>query len=303
VNTKKTGLHLLVCFDALAATGSVSQAAQAVGITQPAMSNVLARLRTQYADPLFVKTRGGMSPTPRALELIEPVRQAIEQVDRLLAPAGPFDPRTCRTKLVLTATDYAEFVLMPHLVQALEKQAPGIELEIRVANRQMSSQWLSRGEIDFRIGWVRQPPGELRFKRLFTDRFVCLVRAHHPTIRNQLTVDDYCNLRHVRAVVHQLPESGPTIDEAVAAIGRRLRIGVVSHDFLSLPFFVARSDLVATVPERLARPFMRTLPLKMLPPPVKLPELAVSLFWHDRSQRSPLHRWFRDLAGEVAAKL
>lgn len=303
MNTRKSGLHLLMCFDALASTGSVSQAAHLMGITQPAMSNVLARLREQYADPLFVKTRSGMSPTPKALELVEPVRQVIDQVDRVLAPTGPFDPRTCKAKLILTATDYAEFVLMPQLVQALEKQAPGVELEIRVANRQMSSQWLSRGEIDFRIGWVRHPPGELRFKRLFTDRFVCLVRANHPVVRNQLSVDDYCGLRHVRTVVHHMPESGPTIDEAVAAVGRRLRIGVVSHDFLSLPFFVARSDLIATVPERLAKPFLRTLPLKMLPPPVKLPDLAVSLFWHDRSQRSPLHRWFRDLAGEVAAKL
>jgi len=303
MNIRKSDLHLLLCFDALASTGSVSQAAHRMGITQPAMSNVLARLRERYADLLFVKTRNGMSPTPKALDLIEPIRRAIDQVGQVLAPAGSFDPRTCKARLTVTATDYVEFVLMPHLVQSLEKQAPGVELEIRVANRQMASQWLSRGEIDFRIGWVRRPPAELRFKKLYTDRFVCLVRTRHPVIRNELSVDDYCTLRHVRTAVHNMPETGPTIDEAVATVGRTLRIGVVSHDFLSLPFLVAKSDLIATLPERLAKPFVRTLPLKILPPPIKLPELAITLFWHERSQRSPLHRWFRDLAGAIAAKL
>ncbi|MGH8617312.1 MAG: LysR family transcriptional regulator [Burkholderiales bacterium] len=303
MNTDKTDLHLLMGFDALAAAGSVSGAAQRMGLTQPAMSNLLARLRARYGDALFVRTRAGMSPTPKALELMQPVRDALDGVARVLAPAGAFDPRTSRAKLTLTATDYIEFVLMPRLVQSLEKRAPGIELEIRVANREMAGLWLSRGEIDFRIGWVRRPPAELRFKKLYTDRFVCMVRRDHPVVRGALTLDDYCSLRHVRAVVHSLPESGPTIDEAVAVVGRRVRVGVVSHDFLTLPFIVAQSDLVATVPERLARAFAKTLPLRILPPPVKLPELAVTLYWHERTQRSPLHRWFRELAGEMAAKL
>lgn len=299
----KTDLHLLMGFDALASTGSVSRAAQRMGITQPAMSSVLARLRRKYSDPLFVKARTGMSPTPRALELVEPVRRALDELARVLTPAGPFDPRTHRGRLTVTATDYVEFVLMPELVQSLEKLAPGIQLEIRVANREMASQWLARGEIDFRIGWVRRPPSELRFRKLYTDRFVCLVRAGHPVVKQELSVDDYCNLRHVRTMVHNLPETGPVIDGAVAAIGRSLNLSVISHDHLSLPFVVAKSDLIATLPERLAQPFVKTLGLKILPPPVKLPELAITLFWHDRSQHSPLHRWFRQLAGEIAAKL
>jgi len=300
MNLRKTDLALLLCFDALATTGSVSRAAQHMRITQPAMSNALARLRTAFADPLFVKTRTGVAPTPKALELVEPVRAALEAVDRVLAPAGAFDPASARGKITLTATDYIEFVLMPHLVHLLETRAPGVELEIRVANREMASQWLERGEIDFRIGWVRRPPGGLHFKALYRDRFVCLVRRNHPSVGAELSVDDYCRLRHVRTVVHNLPETGPTIDEAVAAVGRRLKIGVVSHDFMTVPFIVARSDLVATLPERLARPFVKTLPLKMLAPPVRLPELAITLFWHERTQRSPLHRWFRALASEAA---
>lgn len=303
MNLRKSDLHLLMCFDALAATHSVSRAAQRMGITQPAMSNVLARLRKTYSDPLFVKSRGGVSPTPKALELVEPTRRALDQVARVLAPAGPFDPRTARARLTATATDYIAFVLMPRLVQRLERLAPGIELEIRVSNREMASQWLERGEIDFRIGWVRRPPGDLRFKKLYTDRFVCLVRAGHPAVKQVLSVDDYCNLRHVRTVVHNLPETGPVIDDALAAIGRRARISVISQDFLTLPFLVASSDLIATVPERLAQPFLRMLSLQILPPPVKLPDLAITLFWHERSQRSPLHRWFRELTAATAATL
>lgn len=306
MNVKKQDIGLLMCFEAIAASGSVSKAAQQMHVTQPAMSNALGRLRKLFADPLFVKTREGVAPTPKALQLAEPIRKALAGVDEIFAPAGKFDPRTARARLTVTATDYVEFVLMPRLVRHLEKYAPGIDLEIRVTNRDMASQWIERGEIDFRIGWLRQPPGRLHFKTLYRDRLVCLVRRNHPSVRSSLTAEQYCALRHVRTATHrltELTESGPIIDAAVAQLGRELRIAVRSQDFVTVPFIVARSNLVATIPERLAKPFLNTLPIKMLEPPITLPEIAITLFWHERTQNSPLHKWFRTVASNIAATL
>ena len=306
MNVRKPDIGLLLCFEAISTCGSVSKAAQQMHITQPAMSNALARLRRMFADPLFVKTREGVAPTPKALQLAEPVRKALAGLDEIFSPPGKFDPRTARARLTVTATDYVEFVLMPKLVRHLERHAPGIDLEIRVTNRDLASQWIERGEIDFRIGWLRQPPERLHFKTLYRDRLVCLVRRNHPTVRANLTSEQYCALRHVRTATHrltELTESGPIIDEAVAQLGHQLQIAVRSQDFVTVPFIVARSNLVATIPERLARPFLNTLPIKMLDPPIPLPEISITLFWHERTQSSPLHKWFRTVASNIAATL
>jgi DNA-binding transcriptional LysR family regulator len=275
-------------------------------VTQPAMSNALAKLRAMFGDPLFVKTREGVAPTPKALELMHPIRTALAGMEEILSITGSFDPRTARTRLTVTATDYVNLVLMPKLVPYLEKNAPGLDLDIRVANRDMANEWLEHGEIDFRIGWVRRPLAKLHTKTLYRDKFVCLVRKDHPVIKAKLTSDAYCSVPHVRIALHrfmELTESGPIIDEAVAALGRRLRTAVRAPDYLSVPFIVAESDLIATVPQRLATPFLKILPIRMLQPPVALPELSISLFWHERTQQSALHRWFRTIVATIGADI
>jgi DNA-binding transcriptional LysR family regulator len=306
MNLRKQDLALLMFFDALATHGSVSKAAQQMRVTQPAMSNALAKLRKMFGDPLFVKTREGVAPTPKALELMTPVRQALAGMEEILSTTGNFEPGTARVRLTVTATDYVDFVLMPRLVPYLEKHAPGLDLDIRVANRDMANEWLEQGEIDFRIGWVRRPLAKLHARTLYHDTFVCLVRRGHPVVKAKLAADDYCALPHVRTALYrymELTESGPIIDEAVAAIGQRLRIAVRAPDYLSVPFIVANSNLIATVPQRLATPFLRILPIRMLPPPLALPEISISLFWHERTQHSALHRWFRTALSSIAADI
>ena len=303
MNLRKQDLALLMSFDALATHGSVSRAAQQMRVTQPAMSNALAKLRKMFGDPLFVKTKEGVAPTPKALELMGPVRQALAGMEAILSTTGNFDPAAARARLTVTATDYVNFVLMPRLVPYLEKHAPGLDLDIRVANRDMADEWLEQGEIDFRIGWVRRPAAKLHFRALYDDAFVCLVRRNHPVVKSRLSAEDYCALPHVRTAVFrymELTETGPIIDEAVAALGHRLRIAVRAPDYLSVPFIVANSSYIATVPQRLAAPFLKILPLRMLPPPLALPAMSVSLFWHERTQASALHRWFRSAVSNVA---
>lgn len=300
VNIRKEHLHLLQCFDALAATASVSKAAQRMDMPQPSMSRALAQLRAMFSDELFLRTRSGVTPTPRALELIGPVREALTRIDAILNPAGEFDPLTSRATVTLTSTGYAEAVLIPFVVRRLEKAAPGLVLETRVPNREMSDMRLERGEIDFRIGGVDQPPEKLRFSNLFEDRFVCIARAGHPVVRSKLTLDDFCALPQVRTIIRSHMDSA---DRAVAAYGKQLRYAVTSHDYAAVPHMVARSNMIATVPERVVDLLMRGVSIRKYDCPVVMPRIAIRLFWHDRTHRSGLHRWFRTLVSDAAAEL
>jgi DNA-binding transcriptional LysR family regulator len=303
MNIKKQDLYLLVCFDALAACRSVSKAAQMLNITQPAMSNALARLRKTFSDELFLRTRNGVTPTPKALDLIEPVRNALRDIEVIMTPAQDFDPRVTRAKLTLTTTGYVEFVFTPKLVRRMERVAPKIQLESRIPNRELANQRLERGEIDFRIGWDEQPSEKLRYVNLFQDKFVCIARANHPELGGGLNLERYCDLQHARTVTRSHMRSVENIDRAVATHGRRLRIAMVSHDYIAVPHIVSQSNLIATVPERLADLLMKQLPLRKYDCPVKVPGHAIRLYWHDRTHKSPLHRWFRSLVTEVAATL
>jgi DNA-binding transcriptional LysR family regulator len=299
VNIRKHDLHLLACFDALATTGSVSKAAQVMNMTQPSMSRALAQLRATFGDDLFLRTRNGVTPTPKALELIGPVREALVQVEQLLSPAGEFEPRTTRAKLTLTTTGYTESLLMPHVVRRVEKAAPGLEIETRVSVRAMADLRLERGEIDFRIGGVEQPPEKLRFSNLFGDRYVCIARTNHPVVRTKVTIDDFCELPQVRTVIRSHMDAA---DRAVAAYGRRIHYAVTSHDYAAVPHMVARSNLIATVPERIVD-LMRGGGVRKFDCPVSMPRIAIRLFWHDRTHRSALHKWFRALVSDAAAEL
>jgi DNA-binding transcriptional LysR family regulator len=299
MNIRKHDLKLLACFDALAMTGSVSKAAQRMGMTQPSMSRALAQLRDAMSDDLFLRTRNGVTPTPKALELIEPVRDALARVEGLLNPVGEFDARTTQAKITLTSTGYAESVLMPHVVRRLEKAAPGLDLETRVPVREMADLRLERGEIDFRIGGIDQPPEKLRVSNLFADRYVCIARVNHPVVRSKLSIEDFCQLPQVRTVIRSHLDSA---DRAVAAYGRRIRYAVTSHDYAAVPHMVARSNLIATVPERIVD-LMRGGGVRKFDCPVNMPRIAIRLFWHDRTHRSPLHKWFRALVSDAAAEL
>jgi DNA-binding transcriptional LysR family regulator len=300
MHKRKHDIHLLMCFDALARTGSVSKAAQRMDMTQPSMSRALAQLRSAFGDELFVRTRSGVTATPKALELVEPVREALGRIDGILHPAAQFDPRTTTAKISLTSTAYSEAVLMPFVVMRLQTAAPRLALETIVPNRELADMRLERGEIDFRIGGVYEPPANLRFLTLFDDRFVCIARADHPAIRGRLTLDKFCALPHVRTAMRGQVYSA---DHAVTPHGRRIRYAVTSHDYAAVPHMVARSDLIATVPERMADLLMRGMPVRKHECPIALPRLTIRLFWHDRTQKSPLHKWFRRLVADAAKEI
>lgn len=296
-------LRMLRCLDALLAERSVSRAAQRLNISQPAMSIALGRLRRLFGDPLFLRGHGEMVPTSRALALSAPLRAVLEGLESLASATAPFDPRTSRSQFTITAPGYISFELLPKLVRHLERHAPGIHVDVRAADRERATEWLESGEVDFRLGWIREPPEALRFKTLYRDSFVCLARKDHPAIPRKLTADLFCTLPHVRSMVHRRSDSGQVIDQAVAALHQRLHIALLVQDVLTVPYIVASSNLIAAIPARIARAFAAQLPLRVHPLPLRLPEQTIALYWHERMHRDPAHEWFRSVIGGIAKSL
>lgn len=293
-------IRLLRCFDALMADRSVSHAARRLNISQPSMSVALGKLRTILGDPLLVRGSGEMVPTSRALMLLETVRSVLDGVDTLGAGALTFDPRSARIQFTLTAPAYIGYALLPRLIRELERCAPNVRVEVRAANRERATEWLARGEIDFRLGWIRDPPPGLRFKTLYKERLVCLSRRNHPAIAGRLTCEHFCTLPHIRTMVDRLSESGQVIDDLVEeACGKRLKVALVAQEALIVPYVVATSDHIAVLPERLARAFAGHLPIRIYTIPLPVPDQEIGLYWHERTHRNPAHAWFRGLLAKI----
>jgi DNA-binding transcriptional LysR family regulator len=294
-------LNLLVLLDALLRERSVSRAAKRLGMRQPALSKALERLRKMLNDPLLVRTAGGMVPTPRAVELEAPLRRLLEDLHTAIAPRSGFDPATTTQSFKIAATDYAALALVPRIVARVRREAPSAELVVRNARFDDLLDDLRDGVVDLYVGLLNQPPAALYATRLLTDRFVCLVRADHPTVGARLTLKQYVELPHLLVS----PVGGGFvgwIDHELARLGMKRRIMLSLQHFLVAPHVVCESDLIVTLPECIARKAAAGLPVRVLAPPVKVPTLHVRQFWHARTHQAASHRWFRALVAGVGGE-
>lgn len=292
-------LNLAVVLHALLVERSVSRAARRVGLSQSATSHALARLREVLGDPLVIRTRHGVTPTPRAEAMLEPLGAALGTLERtLLAPPG-FEAATAVRRFRVAATDYAELLLLPPLVGELARRAPGLDVWLRPMSDD-ALVGLRRGELDLVIGvfGARELEPGLRSGALLTDRLVSVVRTGHPLTRGRLTPARFAAARH--ALVAPRGSPGGPLDEALAARGLHRRIAVMLPHFVVAPHVVAGTDLVLTLAARLARTFVGLLPLRILEPPVPLPAVRLVMVWADRHDADPAHRWFRERLVEVA---
>lgn len=300
MNTADIEIHLLRCFHALMDERSVSRAAQRMNVSQPAMSVALRRLRQLFRDQLLVRARNEMVPTPRAIALWSVVRGVLAELEKLSASSVPFDAASISAQFTFTIPAYISYVLLPDLMQRLEKAAPGVAVVTRAPNRERAVEWLEKGEIDFRIGWIREPPPILRSRILYKDRFVCLARRGHRAIRKQLTAEELCSIDHV--TVDRKSDSGYAIHQAIKAVGLNVRVKLLVQDMLIVPYIVASSNLIAIVPGRLAWQFVKQLPLELFPVPLALPELEIALYWHQRTHHDAASEWMRTMIAEVASR-
>lgn len=293
-------VRLLRSFLALMAEGNVSRASDRLGISQPAMSQTLARLRGVFGDPLLLRSRGRMVPTDRAREIEISVRAIIAEYDRMLAPPDEFDPASSTRRFVLTAPEYAEHLLMPELLARLREEAPKVRVEVRAPQPDRVADLLESGEVDLRIAWLLSPPVALRSMSLFQDRIVLLARRNHPEIRGSLALQQLLELPHVRPFGTGRPTSARVLDEALAREGCKLDRTFLVQNFLTIPLILARTDMISTLPRMLALPFARQHNLQVLEPPLRLPRVRYAAYWHERSQKDIGHRWLRGLLLQAA---
>lgn len=292
-------LNLLVVLDALLDTGSATRAAERLGTTQSAVSHALGRLRRSLGDPLLVKGGRGLVPTPRAEALREPLRHALAGLSAALAPER-FDAALARATFRVLAPDYTGVLLWPRVVDALLREAPGVDLVV-VHPPADPFAALAAGEADLQLG-TSAPEGEgIYQQRLWDDGFSCLLRRDHPRRDAPWDLDGYCALRHVLVAPRGAP--GSYVDTLLEEHGRRRVIVARVAQFVPAAHIVAGSDAIATLPARLAAVLAPPLGLLVRPPPIPLPRFTIWQQWHARHHTDPAHRWLRALIARVAAEV
>jgi DNA-binding transcriptional LysR family regulator len=306
MNLQSIDLNLLLAFEALMEERNVTRAARRVGLSQPAMSNALTRLRRTFDDPLLVRTPGAMTPTHTAQSLIEPIRNALGQLRIAFETKPSFDPTASGRGFHVLTNDYAEIILLARLVGTLRRQAPGVSIRVhRPPNVfQPPSRTALSDSYDLAIGFFPDAlslDASVRSQVLFEEENVCIVSAKHPAIRGKVSLRQYASEGHV--AVFYKSEGPGVIDTILSQKGLTRKLAVLAPHFASVPFIVSESDLIATVPKRLAMKLRGTLKLQLLPLPIALPALRLSMLWHERMDADPAHAWLRGLVAETTREI
>lgn len=297
MNISELDLNLLHTLHALLEEESITRAALRLGRSPPAVSQALAKLRTTLQDPLLVRAGRGMVPSPRAQELRPQVASVLERIANVFDPATPFDPAASTRDFLVHGSDYIVHVLGVVLDGLLQSQAPNISLNF-MPNVPADPDLVREGSIDLAIGVYTNLHPEIRIQKLFDESFVCVVRRDHPSVRSRLSLERYADLGHVQ--IAPRGRAGGVVDDALAAKGMRRRV------LRRVPFFyagltlAARTDLILTVPRRLAMCEAERHGLRILDLPLPLSPYPITQIWHPRSEADPGHRWFRATVAEAA---
>ena len=294
-----TDLNLLVALQALLETGSVTTAAGRVGVTQPAMSRSLARLRQLFGDPLLVRSGRSMAPTPFARALAPELAETMGRLVALLEPGESFDPEAERTVRV-AMVDYAGAVLLPSLVEHLAEVAPRLILEVLpLTDWRTSAADLATGRLDAAVGFGHDVADLLECETLVEDRFVCIVRRGHPRVRKRLSLRAFVDLPHV--LVSTRGRVRGAVDVALAQRGLERSVAVTVPHFLVAPQVVRKGDCIATMAERIVA--LAPQGLRRLEPPLPISGFSVVLAWHPTQRESRVQVWLREQISEVAAQV
>lgn len=289
MNLRAADLNLLVVLNALLEERSVTRAAMRLGMSQPAASRALARLRALFSDALLVDGPEGYLPTARAEEMKPLLRGILAGASELL-DGRTFDPMQSASPIRLAMLDLEAAVLAPPLIARLAGEAPSVDLEM-VPPGPRPLEALEADSVDAMIGIVEEAPAGIRKRSLYRDRFVTQMRAEHPAAGGELTLDRYLELEHV---VVSITGSGRSwVDDVLAGIGRQRRVKVRVPSFFAAVEIAARSDLVMTLPASLARTAAGMGRFVTAVPPLDLGHLDMSLVWHARYQDAPRHVWLR----------
>jgi DNA-binding transcriptional LysR family regulator len=299
MNLSAVDLNLLVVFDAMIEERSVTRAARRVNLSQPAISHALNRLRHLFADELFVRGPDGMRPTPRALEIAGPVRHALNEISQALDGAG-FDPATSQRRFVTAAQNHASIVMLPHLVDRLRDEAPGVDFRVYPGQAPDIMDGLEKGRIDVATGSFPALPDRFASEELLVDDLVCVLRADHPLAADCLTIERYAALPHL---IVSFDGAEDVVDRILAEQGLTRRVSMSVTHFLAASIVLARSDMVVTVTRRVAEAFGVNQNLRILPLPFASPQERISMVWHRRLANHPAQIWLRSMFAEAARRV
>jgi DNA-binding transcriptional LysR family regulator len=298
-NLSSVDLNLLVAFDALLSERNVTRAARRVGLSQPALSKALVRLREIFSDPLFERRGGLMQPTAQALKLGGPVRRALDEIQMALSP-DKFEPATARATITIGSIDLYDLILMPPLIARIAKEAPGLELVVRASDRLRVHRQFANNELDFAFMPISESISELNAEPLFSESATTILRKGHSLARN-MTLEGFANAGHVTVGLEG--QGVNWIDAALSGFGLRRRIALTLPSFIAVPFVVGATDLISTLPKRLVSRFGAVAKVISVPPPLQAPVVTIHLAWHRRSVGSPLHNWLRRTIKSVSAEI
>ena len=293
---KTIDTRLLQVFNEIYAKKSVSCAALALGLPQPAVSIALSKLREHFGNPLFVRTSNGMTPTPLGAELIEPVRTALNAVSAVVDFSTHFDPSTSKRVFKIAMTDISQLILLPKLWERLRLTAPSVGIDVFPLSND-TPQLLESGAVDLALGYVPELEAGFYQQRLFSQHFVCMVSQNHPRIQGKLKLKQYLQEDH--AAIVSSGAAPKIIDETLHAMGKERRIALRIPHFLGASFVVELTDLLITIPQRLAEVLQGRGAYVIYPVPFAIPTYEVKQHWHERYHHDAASRWLRGVIADL----
>ncbi len=296
---KDMDLNLLVIFNQLLAERKVSKVAENLGLGQPAVSNALARLRKLFGDELFLRTSSGMQPTPFADQLAESIGYALGMIHGAVNAKTSFDPATSKRSFSIGMTDIGEIYFLPLLMEKIQKVAPFVSIST-VRNTAINlKDAMEAGQIDLAIGLLPQLKAGFFQRRLFIQQYVCMFRSGHRLSKRKVLPADFYAADHLAIVSAGTGHS--KVDEILDDGPLQRKVKLTVPHFVAVGHILQSTDLVATVPERLAERMAQPFNLKYVAHPVKLPQIAINLFWHAKYHKDPANQWLRGLIFDMHA--
>ncbi len=301
MNLRSFDLNLLPVFEAILSEGNLTRAAAKLGMSQPAMSNALARLRTTLEDPLFVRTPRGMVPTGRARLMREPLHHALDLVQSMLQENASFSYRSSTRTFSIAVEDYGEAVIMPRFMDWLMDIAPGVRARIRPERSAVLREELQNGTVDLAIDYFRLRDEDFNNVKLIDDELVSMVRQDHPVVGDSLSLEQYVALPHL--MLTQRDSAGSVVDRALTRMGLARDVALEVPHFLSMPLIVKNTDFICTLPRRMAMLYAEYFRIKILRAPIEFPKVPIFLVWSKAMDHDPGHQWLRDSLADFCQRL
>tara|TARA_A100001234_G_scaffold180308_1_gene162789 strand:+ start:96 stop:1007 length:912 start_codon:yes stop_codon:yes gene_type:complete len=287
-------LNLLRVFGAVHAEGHIGRAAKRLGITQPAVSHAIQRLRDSVGDPLFIRSGKGVEPTARADEMAAYVRDSLESAMAAIATPQSFDPATSKRVFHVGLPDHAVAKYAPLIHATFSHRAPKLGIHLHDVQTPEAIRLVEQGDIDMAANVIEDLPKRFKSMPLFTSQIVVIASKQNPYIKGKIDLSGYHKARHL--MYSAPPPMNRALGESLAKWGITRDIGMTISSHLAVPLIIANSDLIATVTRQIAEPYVEKYGLQMFKLPFDIPDVQVSLFWHERNDRDAGHQWLREMA-------